>query len=130
MAGAREERGGRYWVVMGDRREGDVFLVYWDGDRRRPGGRMILWWRQQKTMAGEEGHLTTGGVGGAGPRSKLSNNKRRSLGPERSMSEVGTPPPHNLDKPRKLVASNNNNNNKSQGPYIIVRDNIKGVCLL
>ena len=26
------------------------------------------------------------------------------------MSEVGTPPPHNLDKPHVLVASNNNNN--------------------
>ena len=29
---------------------------------------------------------------------------------ECSMYEVGTPPPHNLDKPHGLVASNNNNN--------------------
>ena len=48
--------------------------------------------------------------GGAGPIS-ASNNKRRSLGPECSMSEVGTPPPHNLDKSHGLVASINNNNN-------------------
>ena len=38
-------------------------------------------------------------------------NKRRILGPEWSMSKVGTPPPHNLDKPPRLVESINNNNN-------------------
>ena len=43
--------------------------------------------------------------GGAGPINKLRNNKRRSLGPEWSMYEVGTPPPHNLDKPQGLVSS-------------------------
>ena len=36
-----------------------------------------------------------------------SNNKRRILGPEWSMSEVGTPSPHNLDKPHRLVDSIN-----------------------
>ena len=42
-----------------------------------------------------------------------SNNKRRILGPEWSMSKVGTPPPHNSEKPHGLVESiKNNNNNK------------------
>ena len=48
------------------------------------------------------------GEGGAGPIS-VRNNKRRSLGPEWSISKVGTPPPHNSDKPHGLVASINNN---------------------
>ena len=51
-----------------------------------------------------------GGEGRTGPI-RVHNNKRRSLGPEWSMSEVGTPPPHNLDKPHGLVASINNNSN-------------------
>ena len=42
-----------------------------------------------------------------------SNNKRRILGPECSMSEVGTPPPNNSDKPHGLVDSINNNNNNN-----------------
>ena len=47
-----------------------------------------------------------------GGRARLnSNNKRRSLGPEWSMSKVGTPPPYNLDKPHGLMASTNNKNN-------------------
>ena len=47
-----------------------------------------------------------------GGRTRLkSNNKRRSLGLYWSMSEVGTPPPNNLDKPQGMVASTNNNNN-------------------
>ena len=51
-----------------------------------------------------------------GGRARLkSNNKRRSLGPEWSMSEVGTPPPHNSDEPHGLVASTNNNNNNISG---------------
>ena len=61
---------------------------------------------------GEEGNRTAGGEGGEVPISKLRNNKLQSLGPKWSMSEVGTPPLHNLDKPHVLVASNNNNNNK------------------
>ena len=56
------------------------------------------------------GYQTIGGEGGVGPISKLYNNKQQSLGPDWSMSEVGTPSPHNLDKPHRLVASNNNNN--------------------
>ena len=39
-----------------------------------------------------------------------SNNKQQLLGTEWSMSEVGTPPPHNSDKPHGLVDSINNNN--------------------
>ena len=65
----------------------------------------------QKTTEGEAGNPTAGREVGAGPISKLRNNKRRSLGPEWSMSEVGTMPPQNLDKPHRLVASINNNNN-------------------
>ena len=57
----------------------------------------------------------TGGEGGTVPIS-VCNNKRQSLGPEWSMSEVGNPPPHNLDKPYRVVASNNNNN-KCEGQY-------------
>ena len=64
-----------------------------------------------------------GGEGGADPISKLRKNKRPSLGPEWSMSEVGTPPPHNSNKPHRLVASNNNNNNNtntfSVTPFIL-----------
>ena len=52
-----------------------------------------------------------GGEGGVVSISKLHSNKRRILGLEWSMSEVETPPPHNLDKPHGLVASINNNNN-------------------
>ena len=44
--------------------------------------------------------------GGLGSISKLCNNKRRSLGPEWSMSEVGTSPSHNMDKTHRLVFSN------------------------
>ena len=40
----------------------------------------------------------------------VRNNKRQILGPEWSMSEVGTPPPHNSEKPHGLVESINNNN--------------------
>ena len=40
----------------------------------------------------------------------IRKNKRQNLGPKWSISEVGTPPPHNLDKPHVLLASINNNN--------------------
>ena len=64
-------------------------------------------------MDGETGHQMAGGEGGEGSIS-VRNNKRRILGLEWSMSEVGTPPTHNLDKPHGLLASiNNNNNNKN-----------------
>ena len=39
-----------------------------------------------------------------GLRIKVGNNKQRSLGTERSLSKVGTSPPHNLDTPYGLVA--------------------------
>ena len=78
------------------------------------GGARVFGWSRaeagQKTTAGGEGHQTSGGEGGAGTISKLRNNKQRSLGPEWSMSKVGNPPPHQLDKPHGLVASINNNN--------------------
>ena len=64
-----------------------------------------------KTTTGEEGHWTSGGEGWVGPKSKLCNNKQLSLDPEWSISEVGTLPTHNLDKPHGLVASNSNNIN-------------------
>ena len=63
----------------------------------------------RKKTAGEMGHRMTGGEGGAGPII-ICKNKQRSLGTEWSMSEVGTPQPHNWDKPHGLVASINNNN--------------------
>ena len=52
----------------------------------------------------------SGGEGWEGPIS-IRKNKRQNLGPKWSISKVGTPPPHNLDKPHVLVASINNNNN-------------------
>ena len=58
---------------------------------------------------GEEVNQMVRVESGAGPISKLHNNKQRSLGPEWSMSEVGTPPPHNMDKPHGMVTSNNYN---------------------
>ena len=56
------------------------------------------------------------GGGGAGPIS-IRTNKLRSLGLEWSMSEVGTPPPHNSYKPRGLGASIHNNNNNKNNNY-------------
>ena len=85
------------------------FFCMLDGDGGHPGGRIILWWRRRKTTAGEEGYRMAGGEGGAVPIITLHNNRRRSLGLEWSMCEVGTPPPHNLGETHGLVASNNNN---------------------
>ena len=65
-------------------------------------------------MAEEAGHSTEGGEGGAGTIRKLCNNKRRSLGPEWSMYDVGNPPPHYLDKPQGLAESINSNHNTVQ----------------
>ena len=56
----------------------------------------------------DTGHRTAGGEGGECSISKLLNNTGRSLVLEWSISEVGTPPPHNSDKPHRLVTSNNN----------------------
>ena len=44
------------------------------------------------------------GIGGF--RSKIHNNKKRSLGPEQSLSKVGTLPPHDSYIPHGPVASN------------------------
>ena len=66
-------------------------------------------------MAGEAGeewgvplyrHWMEAVEGDAGSISKLCNNKKRSLVLEWSMYEVGTSPPHDLEKPHGLVASN------------------------
>ena len=46
---------------------------------------------------------------GSGGLISVRNNKRRILGPEWSMSEVGTPSTHNSNKPHGLVDSINNN---------------------
>ena len=46
---------------------------------------------------GEAGDQTEGGEGGVGQIIKVCNNKRLILGPEWSMSEVGTPPSHNSE---------------------------------
>ena len=43
--GVREGRKSWYRSVMVEIRGGEGFSVCWDGDRGRPGGRMILWWR-------------------------------------------------------------------------------------
>ena len=73
---------------------------------------------RQKTTTRGVGHRTAGREGGLGPIRKIRNDKRRSLGMEWSMSEVGNPPPHNLDKPHGLVASINNNNNNNKTVFI------------
>ena len=39
-------------------------------------------------------------------RSKIHNNNKRSLGPEQSLSKVGTLPPHDSYIPHGPVASN------------------------
>ena len=59
---------------------------------------------------GEAGNQMAQRYCGAGPIS-LFNNKQQNLGLVWSMSGVGTPPPHNSDKPHGLVASINNNSN-------------------
>ena len=47
----------------------------------------------------------TSNTGEAGNKIKCKP-YQRSLGLEGSLSEVGTPPPHNLDTPHNLVATN------------------------
>ena len=73
----------------------------------------------RKNMDGDTGNRMEGGEGGAGTIS-VHNNRRRSLGPECSLSEVGTPPPHNLDKPHRLVTSIINNKNNNKNIWIII----------
>ena len=45
------------------------------------------------------------GAGETGRDIYLRNNKKQSLGPEQSLTEVGTPPPHHLFKLHGLVES-------------------------
>ena len=72
----------------------------------------------QKTTAGEAGNPTAGREGGAGPISKLRNNKRRSLGPEWPMFEVVISPLCSSNKPHGLVASINNTRYQNESIYI------------
>ena len=55
--------------------------------------------------------------GGRSGLISVRNNKRRILGPEWSMSGVGTTPPHNSEKPHGLVYSTNNNNKNIKRGY-------------
>ena len=71
---------------------------------------------RRKMTAGEARIRTTGGESGAGPISKLHNNKRHIQGTDWSISEVGTPPPYNYDKPHELVASINKINKGKRMP--------------
>ena len=90
-------RGGRVGLWWWQVREGRVtvfFCCVWTetGDARVGGWSCVESGR--KNTAGEAWHCMAGGESWEGPIS-VHNNKRRSLGPEWSMSEVGTPPPHN-----------------------------------
>ena len=90
-------------------------LVFWDGDRVCPGGQMI----QCSNRADVDGWGGGAGVGctlrrkldnrrrgKGGFRSKLHENKRRSLGSEWSLSKVGKSPPNDSDIPHRLVTNN------------------------
>ena len=78
----------------------------------------------RKKTDGDVGRCLSGRKGGEGPI-VVRNNKLQRLGPEWSISEVGTPPPHNLDKPHGLVASINKNNNNHQNKDL--KENLKDV---
>ena len=58
-----------------------------------------------------EDRTLDGNVREQGGLMSVCNNRLRILGTEWSMSEVGTPPPYNLDKPHRMVDSIINNNN-------------------
>ena len=65
----------------------------------------------------EGDRISDGRRRGQGGLISVRNNKRQILGTEWSISEVGTPPPHNSDKPHGLVDSINNNN---QLPFLLL----------
>ena len=75
-----------------------------------------------RTVEDNGGHSKWDGRrGGRGGLLRARTNKRRILGPEWSMSEVGNPPPHNLYKPHGLVDSINNNNYQAElSNYLLV----------
>ena len=116
VKGEREGRRSPYKAVMGGGKDGDGFLVCWEGDGGMPRWAddtvvaVVVTAAGETQMKGAAVYQAEGGEGEAVTIRKLRNNKRRILGLEWSMSEVGTPPPHNLDKPHGLVASINNNN--------------------
>ena len=119
MVGARKERKSRSLVVTGEGREGGGFFLRYARMERGDawvGGRSFAeagW----KKLSGEAGYGMSGGEVWAGPIS-VRNNKRRFLGSEWSMSEVGTPPPHISEKPNGLVAIINNNRHIFMYVYI------------
>ena len=59
-------------------------------------------WRQEGEYNGGD-RTSDGKRRGRGGLISIRKNKRQILDPECSMSEVGTPPPHNLDKYQGLV---------------------------
>ena len=93
----------------------EVFSLCWDGDRGRPGGRIIPYcgredvygWRGGERVGCPLGRTSDGIMRGRGRfKSNTHNNKRRSLGMQWSVSENVTPPPHDLDTSHGLVSSN------------------------
>ena len=126
MVGARKERKSRSLVLTGEERKGDGFFGMlrlirmtpgWADDPVRRQAKRIQWGRREIGC-----HK---GEGGAGPIS-IRKNKRWILGPEWLMSGVGTPPPHNLEEPHRLVASIINiNNNKNTRRQMFVSRHIK-----
>ena len=98
-------------MVTGEGREDDGVFRYSGMDTGGTQvGRKSCEETGRKNTDGETRHQTEGAKGGAGPI-RVRNNKRRSLGPEWLMPEVGTPRPHNLDKRHGLVTSIKNKNN-------------------
>ena len=115
MTGAREGRRSQNLEVTGEGKARKTFLYAGmdTGDalvgglyRAKTGRTSIAGEAGQEWAAPPpDGHWTVVGEDGVGSISKLSNNKRRSLGLEWSMSGVGKLPPHNPEKSHRLVAS-------------------------
>ena len=91
----------------------ECFPVCLDRDRGRPGGRMILCVAEVNGWVGGSTvgcplrfTLDRSRRGWGGFIFKLHNNKQQSLGPECSLSNVGTPSPHDLYIPHGLVSIN------------------------
>ena len=82
----------------------------------------------QKWAAPPDGNWTSGREGGVGSISNLCNNKGWSLGPDWSMSKVGTPPPHNSEKPHGLGESNTHTHNIPQYLSIHKYHTPRNVC--
>ena len=102
MVGAREEWKSRYLVVMVEGRR----VTFFRYDGMETGNARVEGWScaevGRKTTSVEAGHWTAGGEVGEAPIS-IHKNKLGIIGLELPMSEVGTTPPHNSDKPHVLV---------------------------